>query len=223
MKGKSRRLRTFGLAVVACFALTVVVASAAQARQWTIAGSTLSGSEAVSCSSTTGFTLKGKVLGTEVELHATNVECLSGSKIENSGGAGVDSGTLRFTGVTVTKPALGCEVPGGTLTTNPLKTKLVDLGTATGYDQFSPASGSEFITIPIEECVIAGEYPVTGSITGQGNAWGTEAVIQPLAFSPAVDSATGTHLSLGGQPATLQGTALNRLSGSKEGFVFGAK
>jgi hypothetical protein len=228
MARKRRSLKVLGLAVVAVLALSAVMASAASAKQWYVNGSAtpLAGSETVSCKTATGFTLTSKVGEITLVLKATGVECLAGSKIENSGGLGIDSGTLKFTGVTVEKPK-NCSVSGGSITTNALNTELiVPAGdTTNGYDLFKPATGSEFVTVSITggTCAVAGNYPVKGEIAGKGNTWGTELVEQPLAFSPTIDGVTGKKLTFGGEPATMEGTALNLLSGANVGKKFGGK
>jgi hypothetical protein len=219
--GKRRSLKVLGLAVVAVLAFAVM-ASAASARSWKIAGTALSGSESVACKTSTGFTLTSKVGEVNLVLKATGVNCIGSSKITAPSS---DSGTLEFTGVTVEKPK-NCSVSEGKITTNPLTTELLEpSGDKTnGYDLFRPTTGEEFVTVHITGslCAVAGNYPVKGSIAGKGNTWGTEAVEQPLAFSPATDTLTGKKLTFGGEAATMEGTALNRLSGTNVGKVFGA-
>ena len=83
--------------------------------------------------------------------------------------------------------------------------------------------------MPITECVLEGEFPVTGDIAGEGNLFGTYTTPQPLVFSSAVDAKiaataeaeTGTAYGLrfGASKATLTGTALNALA---SGEAFGS-
>jgi hypothetical protein len=92
-------------------------------------------------------------------------------------------------------------------------------GKTHGYDPFTPASGSEFLTVTIASCAVAGEYPVEGSIAGEGEAWGTEQVEQPLNFSSAIDGVTGPSLTFAEEVVSLTGTAKNKLT---RGLKFGA-
>jgi hypothetical protein len=218
-----RSTRTFNLlgamtlAILACAAMT---ASAASARSWTVAGSTLSGSESTACKLAAGGSaiLKG---GSSIVFHATQVKCVGTPKIENVAGKGVDSGKLEFSGVTITKP-LGCSVVGGVITTIALTSELIELpGDSHGYDLFKPASGEKFMTIETTG-TCAGTYPVKGSIAGQGNVWGTEVAEQPLAFSPSIDLLTGHQLKFGGEPLTMELTMLTALAGARAGMTFGA-
>ena len=80
--------------------------------------------------------------GTPVKLTATGVECIEAT-IFNEGGAGKDSGKLKFTGVTVSEPA-NCDVLGGEIETNELKTELyMDSGSTHAFDKFEPARSDE--------------------------------------------------------------------------------
>jgi hypothetical protein len=215
MLKKRRSLKLVGLAVVAVMAFSAIAANAASARSWNVNGSALTGSAGVTCSGGP-FTLASEVGGLAIQLHATGVECISSVITAPN----KDSGSLKFTGVTVEKPSTKCTVPGGSLTTNALKTELLEVsGKTHGYDLFTPASGSEFLTVTIASCAVAGEYPVEGSIAGEGEVWGTEQVEQPLNFSSAIDGVTGHSLTFAEEAASLTGTAKNKLT---SGLKFGA-
>ncbi|MGH2938701.1 MAG: hypothetical protein ACRDPE_11350 [Solirubrobacterales bacterium] len=234
------KLRKFGLALVVVSALAAVMASSAFAAattgksQWYVGGAKLANgaSKNVTCKSTGNLTLEGTVLGLKTKLTATGVECLeSVIKQEGTGASGmaIDSGKLRFTGVTVDEPE-GCSVTGGTLTTEKLNTFVQMDGTKV-YDKFQPASGETFVKIPITGCAIAGTIPVTGTDFGLAthtnakgetinNLTGEEFASQMLTFSGTINTEAGGALKLGGNTATLTGTADNELEG---GAVFGAK
>jgi len=218
MARKRRSLKILGLAVVVVLAFSAVAASAASAaHQWTIESSKLLASESVEvdCKSSTGFVLTSVIGEINLELKATGVDCVE-SKLN---GPETDSGKLTFTGVTVVKPK-NCTVPGGDLTTNALKTTLLEDPSSThGFDLFEPASGTEFVNVTLAggTCTVAGSYPIKGSIAGEGEVWGTQLVEQPLKFSPTIDTTTGHNLTFGGNPATMTGTALNTLIGTWKG------
>jgi hypothetical protein len=117
--------------------------------------------------------LRGSVSGVEVELQATGSLGLATGTNKKAGGGehfieGV--GSTTYTGVTVTKPAgKGCKVKGGELATKELR------GTSAGQGmegKLEPASGTEFASVTIEGCSIAGlnnTFPITGSIKCPGD------------------------------------------------------
>jgi hypothetical protein len=218
------KIKTLGLAFVACVALGAVVASSAFATpvtkksQWEKGETAVGSAQAVKCSKrgTENFLLAGAVLGADTELTATGVECkestLSNTVVGTENMA-VDAGRLNFTGVTVMKPA-GCSVSGGEVTTEPLVTKL-EMDSAfktTTYDRFEPLAGAsgKFASIKITGCAIAGTYPVTGVTYGLAvNETGVLATNQPLIFN-ATTNGFGS-LMLAGKPATITGEANNEL------------
>lgn len=224
------RFRKMLLALFACMALGAVAANAASAEQWTVGtegtgpGTTLS-SETVSVSGGP-WTLSSTVLGTTVELHAESVSCTSGVECKIFG-AGESSGKLTYNNVTVVKPA-NCTVPGGSITTNALKDKVIMDPTAassTVFDKFEPVTGTTFVEIEFggELCALEGLVaPVAGTVTGEAShATGFLSVQQSLTFGAAQQKTGGGKLTLGSNEATLTGTAVNVLSGANKGSAFG--
>jgi hypothetical protein len=211
-------IKKLGLTLVAVLALAGITASSAFATaeaksgHWVVSGSTITEPKTVNCAKATGaanFKLAGKVLGSEVELEATGVECVE-STIFNSEGFARDSGKLRFTGVSVVKP-VGCST-NATLTTNALSTQ-VYMENTTSYDRFAPTSGTTFVNVPLLGCAAAGTYPVKGTDFGRSpNATGVESAHQKLEFSGAINTTAGGGLTLGTEAATLSGEAENTLS-----------
>ena len=226
---KSIRVRSDAFAAVLVTSLAMTFTAAAQGHEWKKGpkGETTVTSEAVTCSGGP-FILQTKISNIIIKLNAESVSCNSGSKIYNEGGAAKDLGSLTFSGVTVVEPAIGCEVEGGSLTTEPLNTDLIGLE-GRGYDLFKPASGSLITVVPIAECVLEGEYPLTGDFAGEGNLFGTYTTPQPLAFGSSVDTKvkataeahTGTAygIRLGASSMTLSGVTLNSLA---SGEAFGS-
>jgi hypothetical protein len=146
------RLRKTLLALVACFALTAVAASAAQATtQWTRGaegsgpGTTIT-SETVKVSGGP-FVLTSKVLGAEIKLTAEKVECTSTATCTISG-AGESAGQLTFTNVKVDPSTCSASNPGGTIgtiNTTALKDLIImdpTAGSTTVFDKFEPTTGS---------------------------------------------------------------------------------
>jgi hypothetical protein len=231
MIGRGRGFGRASIAVLVVLALgaTVTTASASAARSWRIAGTVLSGSESIQCkiASKTSFTLNSNVGGVNVAISASGFECFVNATITNTGSGGVDSERMEFTGVTVTKPK-GCTVGSGTLTTNRLKSTLIEPAAdkTNLYDLFAPEFGEELASVVISggSCAVAGTYPLKGSIAGKGNAWGVETTELPLRFSAGTDSTTGHKLTFAGEAATLEGTYYTYLSnlGGHFGSVFGA-
>lgn len=226
------------LALFACMAVAAFAANAAQASpgaKWTVGaegtgpGTTLS-SETVEVSGGP-WTLSSTVLGAPIVIHANSVECTPNVECKIFG-EGSSSGSLTYTGVTVTEPSTcSANSPGqpvGTISTNPLKdTIIMDPSNAEGpvFDKFEPASGTTFVEIELTgaECPFAGvTAPVTGSATGEAShPTGFLAVEQKLTFGSAQQATGGGSLSLGKAPATLNGTAINKLKGANKGSAFG--
>lgn len=226
------------LALVACMALAAFGANAAQASpgaQWTFGAEgtgpgTVLTNETVSVSGGP-WTLSSSVLGAPIVIHAEEVECTPGVTCEISG-EGSSSGGLTYTGVTVTEPSTcSANSPGepvGTITTHPLKdTIIMDPSNEAGpvFDRFEPASGTTFVEIELTgaECPFAGvTAPVTGSATGEAShPTGFLAKAQELTFGSSQQATGGGELKLGKAPATLNGTAVNTLSGEHKGSAFG--
>ena len=214
-------LKRLGIALVASLALAAVFASSAFATAtttksfWREAGTKLSSgtTKAVKCTASTPFIFKFSVAG-EIEIEAQKLECPSGDVIKQEGEQAIATGTLKFSGLTVMKPA-GCKT-NASITTKPLTAKTFMEG-ATTYERFAPTEGEVFANVPLTECAAEGTYPAKGNVFGQaGNPTGTEAVNQPLTFSGAINTTAGGALTLGTNAATISGKANNELgSGAK--------
>jgi hypothetical protein len=218
------RFKRIALAVIACLALTAVAASAAQAAVWKVAGTTLAANETISVQNSGNFSLESKVLGTAVKLKATGLEC-SGTCSLLAGTANA-TGSLKYTGVSFETPST-CSVKGGSLTTVPLTASVImdPSGGEATFVKFAPTSGTTFVEFGIEgaTCPLAGNtVKVKGTVAGRSANTGVESVSQSLLFSAAEQTTGGGSLTLGSEPATLAGTAINKLIGAKVGQAFGA-
>ena len=213
------RLKKLGVVLVAVLAMTAVAASAANASEWYIGATKLSGSEEVKAEASEKFTLESEVLGAKFKLTATTLSC-AGCTISNPGAK--SAGKLSFTGLTVDEPA-GCSV-ASPITTNALVDEVImdPSGGEATFDKFTPAEGTTFVNIKITNCAAAGTYPVKGTVTGRSNNTGVAAIKQPLTFNAAEQTTGGGALTLGNKPASLTGKALNYLSGAKIGETFNA-
>jgi hypothetical protein len=223
------RLKKLGSALVVIAALGAVLASSALAgavtedvKWYTGAspGTELSGSEAVSASLVGSATL---LSGSSVGFHMTGVECL-GCKIENSGGTAVGSGQLRFTGVTVEKPAR-CSV-GSTITTKALSWQADWMFGSATYWRFVPTAGAGTAFIAFElsgtECSMPGIFNHIGTLFVQSaNSTGTQAAEQKLNSSGEINSGAGGVTHFGSEEAALAATLNFKLSGAKAGTAFG--
>jgi hypothetical protein len=225
MARRRSNLKIMGFVITAVLAFSAVTASAASARTWTIAGSNLFANAPIQCENSfpTWVKLTSKVGEIAVVLEFPTLTC-SGVLIENWGGFALGSGKLQFGLGIVSKPK-NCSVLANT--TNALKIELIEPAGdgANRYQWFRPASGEEITTVGISggSCAVAGNYPLKGSIAGKGLAWGTEVVEQPLTFSAAIDAVTGKKLTFGGEPATLEGDLISKLSAGNLGKKWGAK
>jgi hypothetical protein len=242
------RFRKIALALFACMALGAFVANAAQAAGWEIGttenqtgGGTVIASgthQEVSCAKHSGssLTFTSTLLGAEVELAATGITCV-GAKIDNTTETGHSEGTLKFTGVTVVKPA-HCSVPGGSLATNALTDHVImdpTSGSTVVFDKFTPETGTTFVTVSFEgtECVLAGDSaPVKGTACGEAvrtepagtfvpNVTSTLFKVQTLLFGSAQQTTGGCALTLGSAAAQLTGAVDNELIGTNVGKPFG--
>lgn len=108
--------------------------------------------------------LRGAVSRIETEVQCTIVEGLG--KATNAAASVSGTGTLEYSGCTVTKPAgKGCVVSGGRVNTKKLAATTV--GQAANTVRFTPFEGTEFASIKIESCsvgVLNNTFPVTGSL-----------------------------------------------------------
>jgi hypothetical protein len=215
------RFRKIALALVACLALTAVAANAAQAATWKVAGAGFTGNKAITVSSPAGFTLTSKILGAEIVMKATGVECSGTCSIV--GGTSEATGALKFTGVTFTTPST-CAVTGGSITTAAMKANVImdPSGGEATFLEFVPASGTTFFELPISgaSCPLAGNtVKFKGSFVGRSNNTGVEREEQPLVFSSAEQATGGGMITIGTETATLSGTMINKLTA---GGIYGA-
>ena len=183
-------------------------------------------------------------------ITATGIECINhegvsqgngSARIEQTGTGTVadpykaeDFGRFVFTGVTVSNPP-HCIIPGGTVTTNPLKSQLIHDSSNHNivFDRFEP-TGTNFATVKIESeapftCAIAGSRIAKGFFCAKAeNETGVDAVNQPLTSSLATEETIGNSedscgLIFAGNPAHLTGTVNNELTGVNAGKEWGAK
>jgi hypothetical protein len=172
-----------------------------------------------------------------VKLAAKGIECINHEGAEGANGTSVieQSGTtaraigrLKFTGVTVVEPS-GCEVKGGSVTTNPLEAKLL-LDSASEEVVFTrfTATGTNLAKVEIigASCPVAGTRIAKGAVCGQAeNKTGVEAVTQVLTFGTSVETTAGNtgdscELIFASNPAHLTGKVANTLT---TGEKWGAK
>lgn len=180
-----RQFRTIGLALVAGFALSAVVVSAAQAvtaPYFTIGGTRLAAGKT--------HNFDAKVLaGEEFVLHApelnTTITCFSLQVVNgvllgsNAGQPGKDDEGDVFSKCTLAgNGAPNCEVVEP-ITTNPLTSELVEIDRSKQVlgEEFKPTTGKTFVTLKFEgaECQKK-EAQVTGEVAGEartdGNGFG---------------------------------------------------
>ena len=226
------RLKKLGAALVVVAALGAVLASSAFAAATTTdvkwytgaaPGTELSGSATAASEQVGASSFKTTVAGEAIELSSTNIECVE-CKIENSGGTAVGSGKLKFTGVTVSKPA-GCSV-ASTITTKALKVKADYMISSVDYILFEPEAGAEtgFATVELTgaSCPIKTAIIPKGTVFVEAaNATGTQAVEQEVASSEAINSTAGGSLHVGTETASLTGHAKFKLTGANAGVAFG--
>jgi hypothetical protein len=243
------RFRKSVLALFACLALGAIAANAAQAEGtgWTVEekGLLKSGEhEGGNCRThgTTSLIFTSKLLGANVKLSASGIDCLerAGSKnpahIDNTTSPNHSEGVLTFTGVKVIEPS-SCTI-SEELTTRPLTdTVIMDktAGSTVVFDKIVPetAGGAFFqLTFGGALCPIA-EVPtnVTGSLCGEAvhtNAAGTGyepnktgelKKVQTLRFGPTQQTTGGCEMKFGSAATQLEGAVDNELV---SGAAFGS-
>jgi hypothetical protein len=147
------------------------------------------------------------VLGAPVTIEALSVQCWGFCAIGGSS-FGTNSGEseLLLSGVTVTEPS-GCEVPFGTLTTEPLKEEIVMASGGTGtFDRIFPLFSSTVLVVPFAGpfCPLSEvEIPLKGIVYGEVNGTGVGAEVQPIVFN--FTSNSHSSLTFGGGSAVLSG------------------
>jgi hypothetical protein len=243
------RLKKLGAALVAAAALGAIVASSASAAAMTedvtwregFEGTTPLGPKTtVKATQIETSTFATKVSGTEIVLHGTGVACV-GCKIENSGGTAVGSGAMKFTGVTVEKPAK-CT------TTETIETKALSLqadwmGSFTekigkieiteptffNYIKLVPTAGEEFgfatFSLTGAECPLKTTITPKGSVFVESvNSTGVQAAIQRVNSSGTINSTAGGSLHVGSEAATLTATVnLEAFNEKGVGIQFGTR
>jgi hypothetical protein len=223
------RLRKLGAALLVAAALGAVLASGALAAatttdvQWFTGsgtGTVLSGSEAMGSAAVGSATFKTKASGNEYELEATGINCI-GCTITNTGSTAVGSGELEFTGVKVLKPA-GCTTPT-TVKTKPLSIQADWMIGTANYIKFEPTAGSttQFATVTISGCALATSLVPKGTVFVQSaNGTGVPKVEQEVLSSELINSTAGGSLKVGLEPASLNGKAKFKMTGTHAGQEF---
>lgn len=219
-------LKKFGMALVAVLVLGAVMANTAfgaattVSASWYLNGSStpLSGSQAATAGLATGTTgvLLTEVGETPLKLESTSLACESCTIFNSSGAKG--EGKLKFGGVTVASPS-GCQVSGGSITTNQLTVDATYMIGTSNYVLFQP-TGTAFATVKLEKktgqtCPIASSYIVKGTVfVKTQNATGVGATKQFVNSSGAINSEAGGALEFGSKPATLTGEAFFEAGGN---------
>ncbi len=227
-------LKKLGIAILLTLAIGAVSAGSAFAGtpvtkpSSVVVGEKVLSSETVTCEKTAGspnFVFKSAIAGAEIELQATGLECPEGviqTKVVEGVNMAVSSGKTKLTGVTVKKP-LGCSTPSTFTTVAMVGRTLMDKTVTTkGFGLFTPASGTTFTTITIEECAIEGKYVIKGFGYGEGvKGTGTQEVA-PVGVSNATTNAMSS-LFLATSPLSVTGEVTAKLSGENAGKAFGGK
>ncbi len=169
------------------------------------------------------FLIEGQVVGKNLKLMATGIECLECKAIQvGEGESGVAEGAARykFTGLTVIEPK-GCKTPS-TFTTKPLVETYVPR-TGFGLLEYKGAegTGTKLGSILIEGCEEAEAWPLTGTLDGRTSQLGVIFVAPTVTFSLPIEEEEGGGLQIGGKRAAITGELSNELSGTNEGRMWG--
>ncbi len=183
-----KRLRLIGVALLAVFALSVVAASVAQAEEapfWTVEGTRLAAGKThfittkIYKEGEAGQTLKLETPGAGVVVTCTGLNFPFETGVilgSNAGEPGTDNEVAHFTGCTVSGNGTKCAVEGKEVTTNPIKSELVE-NVENGkagkklLTEFSPLTGTSFVTLKFKaetggKCTFT-TTPVEGSAAAE--------------------------------------------------------
>lgn len=206
-------LKKLGVAMLAALALSAVVVSTSQAAMWNssgigtwASGTTKEGKGRLK-SGTTGV-LVSKVLGSPFKLTFGAFEVTDTTFSQLFSAAGHNTGRWIFLIIVIHEP-LGCKI-SGTLETTALSGTAqmgnTEATKASVYTKFVPTSGEVLATIKLAECAAAGSYQLKGTLYLKStNPTGTAAVWQEAVTSGAINASQGGALTLGKEPATLEG------------------
>ncbi len=230
-------LKKSGLALLAVFALSAIVANSAAAAattgvtSWYKEGVKVTEGFAnglpVTCAQNGELTITTTVgkSNTPLKLKATGTECPEGD-IDNLTVEGKEmalaTAKLKFTGVTVVEPAT-CSLSGGKIETATVFGELFMDGLSSDL-KLSPLTGETFTELEIEGCVIAGTYLLKGSVFGrEEKLTGESEVVQKVSFSQTINEGAGGALTVGGHAAAINGNLGISLSAPNAGKKFESK
>jgi len=235
-----RRIKPFGLALVAMFAFSAFVATAAQAASgpyWSNSAKQLGAGETskLSAASKGNFVLNQAATG--ITITCTGLKLNEGTAVGSSGGnSGTSNEIIEFTGCTVAGNGASCTLSKNTITTFPLTNTLGFSSSArTGpiLVLFAPVSGTTFTEVLFTgTCNVKGTNKITGMAIGEAYVAGKvlnagEKILTikgELQFGKTAKTVFEEHsgvltsskskLELGtGGVATLTGTAVIELEG----------
>jgi hypothetical protein len=143
---------------------------------------------------------------------------------------GFSESTMKFRFCRVTKPQLNfcvVSIPGS------FEAREEFVKTANGFwDRFEPKA-NVFLTITLQNCALAGTYPLKGSAVANPTFFAAEEVEQSVRFSEALTTIANLELKEAGQPtvelrfgtrvAFLQAKSFRALNGANEGANWGAR
>jgi hypothetical protein len=235
-----RKLGVAALLAIVVFA-TVGVGGALAAATTTAAkvftgaspGTELVGSKAATLSLEGGATFQTEVGAPAqvLEMSATGAECLS-CTLENkevtskAGKVAFGTGKVKFTGVTVTKPA-GCqaeEAAGGVghITSNMLNGHGDFMNGENAVAQAIPTAGAgtafaNFVleNAPGKTCPVAGIYSLKGTTFITWKVTGLFSTSHSGSVSPAIDTANGGGVFIGAKSASVTGTGKVSIGGTE--------
>jgi len=169
---KMKRFRIIGLALLAVFALSAVMSSAAQAETapfFTINGTRLAAGKTHNIDARAkpgggGFALT--VTGTGVSVTCTEFSIEKGVLLgSNAGQPGKDNEIAKFGNCSAAGNGSECKVKQP-IKTNPLSSELVESASGTQLlEEFKPTTPPVFVVLEFEKCTV-----VNGAVSAEGSA-----------------------------------------------------
>ena len=168
-----RWIRLLGPTLLAVMASSAIVASVAQATSapyWAINGTRLAEGKTHFIQAKATTTLEFDIAAAGIIMKCTALKLKEGVLLGSSeSNPGTDDEVVVFTGCSVTGNGSSCAVEGGTITTNALKSELVEAPNGKQLlTEFFPAKGAALVTIKFTGICTVTSTAVTGQLAAEG-------------------------------------------------------
>ncbi len=214
-----KRIARVAVALLAATALAGSAASAAQAHEWTIEGSSLTKlgivNQAVTNTPSSSLEISSTLFGTP--FHVT-CQMTFGSSTIVPGGTGTTRIQLSMCG----GGGIGCEFRSKE---NPaLSGELIEVGGVL-YEKFAPVSGKNLFNFEVAgtSCVLKGEVPFQGNFAARIASPKSSLTSHSFELSTAINTAAGANFHWGSEAAGMNGGFTSVLAEPNKGKGWAAE